>query len=115
MPKLPEVERAQVPLEKLRDYSLNPKHDKGKHKAHVFAALLGFTAADAERLREMILAAVLTVEARPGGTDEHGTRYTVDFEAPGLSGTVIIRTAWIIDAGETIPRLVSCYVKRRRV
>ena len=113
MPKLPAAEYAQVSLEKLRDYSLNPEHGKGGHKARVFAASLGFTAADADRLREMILAAVLITEAQPGATDEHGARYTVDFEAPGLRGTVTIRTAWIIDAGETIPRLVSCYVKRR--
>ncbi len=113
MPKLPEAEHARIPLEKLRDYSLNPQHDKGGHKARVFAASLGFTAADAEHLREMILAAVLTMEAQPGTTDEHGARYTVDFVALGLRGVVIIRTAWIIDAGETIPRLVSCYVKRR--
>ncbi len=113
MPKLPAAEHARVPLEKLRDYSLNPQHDKGGHKARVFAAVLGFTGVDAERLREMILAAVLTMEAQPGAADEHGERYTVDFEAAGLHGVVIIRTAWIIDAGETVPRLVSCYVKRK--
>ncbi|HEV2913079.1 MAG TPA: hypothetical protein VGX92_07175 [Pyrinomonadaceae bacterium] len=110
---MPNADRAVVELGKLRNYSLNPKHREGKHKARRFAALLGFTAAGAERLREMILAAVQTQEAVQGATDEHGTRYTVDFEAQGLSGMVTIRTAWIIDAGETIPRLVSCYVKRK--
>lgn len=109
---LANAERAVVNIEKLRDYSLNPAHVEGKHKARVFEALLGFTAEDAERLRELILKAVITCEAAQGITDEHGTRYTVDFEAKGLSGMVIIRTAWIIDAGESIPRLVSCYVKR---
>lgn len=111
--KLPNAERAVVDIEKLRDYSLNPNHPEGKHKARIFAALLGFTAADAERLREMILIAVLAQESMCGATDEHGTRYAVDFEAQGLRSMVTIRTAWIIDAGETIPRLVSCYVKRK--
>ncbi|MFL6332678.1 MAG: DUF6883 domain-containing protein [Pyrinomonadaceae bacterium] len=111
--RLPNAERATVDVARLRDYSLNPEHDKGKHKARVFAAAMGFTVADAERLRDMILAAISTHEATRGTTDEHGTRYRVDFEAQGLRGQVTIRTAWHIDAGETIPRLVSCYVKRK--
>ena len=111
--KLPNADRAIIPVEKLRDYSLNAAHPEGKHKARVFAALLGFTAADTEKLRHMILAAILTHEAAQGATDEHGTRYRVDFEAEGLRGPAMIRTGWHIDAGETIPRLVSCYVKRK--
>jgi hypothetical protein len=111
--RLPNAERATVDVTKLRDYSLNPAHDKGKHKARVFASAMGFTIADAERLRDMILVAISTHEATRGATDEHGTRYRVDFEAQGLRGPVRIRTAWHIDAGETIPRLVSCYVKRK--
>jgi hypothetical protein len=74
--------------------------------------MLGYTADDAEKLREIILAAVLRHEASEGISDEHGARYRLDFETQGRRGAVIIRTAWIIDAGETIPRLVSCYVKR---
>jgi len=35
----------------------------------------------------------------------------MDFQTPGLKGAVTIRTAWIIDEGEIIPRLTSCYVK----
>jgi hypothetical protein len=111
--RLPNADRVAVDIVRLRDYSLNPAHDKGRHKARVFAAAMGFTVADAERLRNMILVAVLTHEATQGATDEHGTRYRVDFEAQGLRGPVMIRTAWHIDAGETIPRLVSCYVKRK--
>ena len=91
--KLPNADRAVVDVVKLREYSLNAAHREGKHKARVFAALLGFTAADAERLREMILTAVLSHEATLGTTDEHGTRYAVDFAVPGLRGRVTIRTA----------------------
>jgi hypothetical protein len=111
--KLPNAERAVVDVAKLRDYSLNAVHSEGKHKAHVFRSALGFTAADVERLREVILAAVVANEAAQGVTDEHGTRYRVDFEMQGLRGAVTIRTAWHIDSGEAVPRLVSCYVKRK--
>jgi hypothetical protein len=110
--KLPNAELAVVDIAKLHEYSLSQTHSEGKHKARVFAASLGFTTADAERLRVMILKAVLMHEAIQGAQDEHGTRYIVDFETQGLRDGVTIRTAWIIDEGETIPRLISCYVKR---
>jgi hypothetical protein len=110
---LPNAELATVDIAKLRDYSLNPAHIEGQHKARVFAALFGFTAEDAARLRAMILSAVISQEAMQGYTDEHGARYTVDFEAQGLNSITTIRTAWIIDASETVPRLISCYVKRK--
>ncbi|HEX8396387.1 MAG TPA: hypothetical protein VF644_03005 [Pyrinomonadaceae bacterium] len=108
---LPNADKAIVPIEKLWDYSLNSSHDRGKHKARVFASALGMTQAVAPRLRDMILQAALINEAVEIETNEHGTRYTMDFQALGLKGEITIRTAWIIDAGEDVPRLVSCYVK----
>ena len=108
---LPSADKAIVPIEKLRDYSLNSSHNRGKHKARVFASALRTTQRDAPRLRDMILQAALTNEAVEIGTNEHGTRYTMDFQALGLKGEVTIRAAWIIDAGEDVPLLVSCYVK----
>ena len=61
----------------------------------------------------MIIAAISTEDATSAATDEHGARYAVDFSTRGLRGMVTIRTAWIIDQGETVPRMVSCYVKRK--
>jgi hypothetical protein len=110
---LPNADQAIVDIAKLRDYCLNPLHPEGKHKAKVFAASLGFTAADATTLRDLVLVAVLTHDGSLGRTDQHGDRYTVDFETQGLRDMVTIRTAWIVDIGETVPRLVSCYVKRK--
>jgi hypothetical protein len=111
--KLPHADQAVVDIAKLRDYSLNPLHPEGKHKARVFAAALGFSLSDAEKLRAMIIAAISTEDATAGPTDEHGARHAVDFSTQGLRGMVTIRTAWIIDRGETVPRMVSCYVKRK--
>jgi hypothetical protein len=111
--KLPNSDQAVVDIAKLRDYSLNPQHPKGKHKARVFAAVLGFATKDAENLRRMVLEAARTNEATEGVKDEHGERFTLDLETDGLFGMVMIRTAWIVDTGETIPRLVSCYVRNR--
>jgi len=111
MALLPNAEKAVVPLEKSRDYSLDSTHPVGKHKARVFASALGMTKDDALRLREIIRQAVLTNEAVEVGTNKHGTRFVMDFQTLGLKGAITIRTAWIIDAGETIPRLTSCYIR----
>lgn len=111
MALLPNAEKAVVPLEKLRGYSLDSSHPVGKHKARVFASALGMMKNDAPRLRQMILRAVLTNEAVEVGVNEHGTRFVMGFQTPGLKGEVTIRTAWIIDKGEIIPRLTSCYIK----
>ncbi len=109
--KLPNAENAFVAIEKLRDYSLSPEHDEGKHKARVFRAALGFTQSDAERLRQMVLDAARTGEATPGKTMPYGQMYVLSFDAQGPHGVITIRTAWIIVAGTDFPRLVTCYVR----
>jgi hypothetical protein len=111
--KLLHADLAKIEIAKLRDYSLNPLHPEGKHKARVFAATLGLLASDAEKLRSIIVIAIATEEATVGAADEHGERFVLDFATQGLRGMVTIRTAWIVDRGETAPRLVSCYVKRK--
>ena len=110
---LPNREQAIVELGKLRDYCLNADHPTGKNKARVFASALGMTARDAERLREMILAAADTEEAVLAGKDQHGQRYPLDFVALGLTGSVTIRSTWIVGVEESLPRLTSCYVISR--
>ena len=111
MPKLPNAERAVADIEKLRDYSLNPLHDEGKHKARVFLAALGFTQADAATLRALVLDAAHSRDAKPGKLLPHGQMYVLDFPAQGLRGLVTIRTAWIVARDTDFPRLVTCYVK----
>ena len=77
--KLPNAERAVIDIEKLRDYSLNPNHPKGKHKARVFLAALGLKASDAERLREKIMEAILISEASEQQPTSYGRRFVVEF------------------------------------
>ena len=71
---IPHADRAVVDIRKLRDYCLNPLHDEGKHKARVFAAALGMTGADAERLRDILLQAVITYDADVGYRAAYGQR-----------------------------------------
>jgi len=108
--KLPNADRAVVPLEKLRDYCLNASHPDGKHKARVFRAALGFTTDDAERLRQMILAAALDNEATEQLSNSYGRRFVVDFDVSRLDKVVTIRSTWIVKNAEDFPRLTSCFI-----
>jgi hypothetical protein len=108
--KLPHAERAVVAIGKLLDYSLNPLHDVGKHKAHVFQAALGLTSDNAEWLRERVLQAATDEEAISGPPSPFGNKYLIDFEMVHGKYRAIVRTAWIIEYGTDFPRLTSCYV-----
>lgn len=112
--KLPNAERAVVDIAKLRDYSLNPTHEKGKHKARVFRAALGFTEADAEQLRQLVINAALNSEALPGAFTPYGKRFAVDFQVMGLTGPATVRAVWIVRNDEDFPRLTSCYIVRSK-
>ena len=108
--KLPNGERAVVDMEKLVAYCLNFGHQRGKHKALVFQAVLGLTAADADDLAEALLAAAREEEASLGEADDYGQRYVVDFDMRGPAGKARVRSSWIVRVGEDFPRLTSCYV-----
>ncbi|MCA1555443.1 MAG: hypothetical protein LC747_02015 [Acidobacteria bacterium] len=108
--KLPNTDRAVIDLAKLREYSLNPAHPEGKHKARVFRAALGLTIDDVEHLREMLLEAILISEATPRSDTPYGKRFVVDFDVNGFHGSVVVRSAWMIKNGEDFPRLTTCYI-----
>ena len=107
---LPSGDQAIVEIAKLRDYCLSPIHPRGRHKARVFAAALGITAADVEVLRMALLDAAAHADAILTDYDVYGQRYVVDFQMHGPGGAVIVRSSWIVRTGETQPRLTSCYV-----
>ena len=107
---LPNADRAVVDIVKVRDYCLSATHPRGRHKARIFSAVLGMTAADAAELREAILEAVLRVDAMETDSDEFGRRFVADFTLSHRGRTAEIRTAWIERRREGFPRLTSCYV-----
>ncbi len=115
--KLPNAEKAVVDIAKLRDYCLNPNHPEGKHKARTFLEKLDMRRDDAEGLRQLILDAILTMEATEQKPTEYGRRFVVDFEIERGRGMVLlraaVRTAWIIRNEEDFPRLTTCFNPRR--
>jgi len=108
--RLPGAERAVVDAAKLRGYCLNPSHPRGRHKARVFAAALGLTAADSDLVREALLNAALHDEAVLGERDDYGQRYVLDFHMKGPAGEATVRSYWIVLAQDDFTRLTSCHV-----
>ena len=111
---LPTGTRSIVDIRKLRDYCLNPDNPRGRHKARVFAAVLGLRPADATTLRLKLLEIARTEQALRGELDLYGERYTIDFEMETRAGKGTVRSCWIILRGKRVPRLTTCYVKRRK-
>ena len=108
--RLPNGDRAIVPIEKLRDYCLNCAHEVGGHKAHIFESVLGLTAVDAGRLQQLLLSVARDREAVLGKRNAYGQRYIIDFGMTTAMGTAVVRSTWIILIGEDVPRLTSCYI-----
>jgi Domain of unknown function (DUF6883) len=62
--RLPRAPEATIPTAKLRLYALDPSHERGRHKARVFASALGITASDWRYLHDQILANLPEGEVR---------------------------------------------------
>ncbi|HRQ41756.1 MAG TPA: hypothetical protein PLD25_27865 [Chloroflexota bacterium] len=110
---IPNAKHAIVDIRKLHDYVLNPEHDRGKHKARVFASVFGLAANDAEALRIYLLEIVQTHEAQSATEGDYGQIYRIDLPFTWNNVTENVRITWIIRHDEDYPRLVSCFVRRK--
>ena len=108
--KLPNGERALIDQRKLIGYSLDPDHDEGRHKAHLFESLVGINVNNAELLLDADARAAVAGETMRGKLGRYGQRYVIDFGFTGPGGSATIRSAWIIRSGEDFRRLVTCYI-----
>ena len=111
---LPNGNRAVVDIRKLRDYCLNPDNPRGSRKARVFRSALGMTKVDAPALRQRLMQVAASEQAQIGEIDRFGQRYTIDFELWKGTRKVVVRSGWIILSNETVPRLTTCYVRKRK-
>ena len=112
--KLPNFHKAIVPIEKLRDYCLNPDHPRGKHKEAVFRSELGLDKKDAHKLKFIIEEGIKSVEVKETFKDEYGVRYSGDVAYNYKDKQVIIRTLWIVKSNQDFPSLITCYIKRKK-
>lgn len=106
---LPEAARAIVPPEKVRDYLLSPVNPRAGGKAAFFRAL-GFEPADWQALRQALLDLAQTGAVAPGQQSEFGTKFEIRGTITGPAGReAVIKTVWIVNAGEDRPRFVTAY------
>jgi hypothetical protein len=102
--KLSNGGQASIDPRKITEYCLSTSHEDGRHKARLFASVLGLTIGHADQLLEALR------DAAVGKHDQYGQRFSVDFDLTGPAGVATIRSCWIIPPGESVPRLVTCYI-----
>lgn len=108
--KLPNGNQAEISMQKLINYCLNPEHSKGKDKARVFKSCLGITQENAEALRLLVQQAAIEGEVVQQVTTKFGQQYKVDWTIQDSEG-IQLRTIWEIRATECNPRLISAFIR----
>ena len=107
--KLPNGDRADLGT-KIEDYSLNPLHREGQHKARVFASALGITLDNDGPLRRAVLEAAATSDdAESRGDNGYGEVLVLRFSLRTETGSATVLTAWIVRHNEDFPRLTTCH------
>lgn len=109
--KLPNGKQAEISMQKLVGYCLNPEHSSGKHKAKVFASVLGITADKAEVLREYIQKSAIEGEVVQQDATAFGQQFKVDWTVPDIQD-IELRTILEITSTNPNPRLISAFLKR---
>jgi len=100
---------ARVDRQKINEYLLNREHPDNGGKAEFFIGL-GFTSENWETLADALRSLAVNSPVTQRMESTHGKKYIVDGRIETPTGKVpIVRTVWIIDRGETVPRLVTAY------
>jgi hypothetical protein len=108
--KLPNGGRADLGT-KLEDYSLNPLHRHGQHKARVFESALGITLANKDVLARALLSAAKTSNDLVSlGDNGFGETYVLRFRLTTEKGSATVLSAWIVRHNEDFPRLTTCFI-----
>jgi uncharacterized protein len=103
---------AVIDARKLTDYALNPRNERGRHKAKVFARVLGFNQQNYAILAEQIQAQALDGEAEVMRVDQFGQHVRVDLVIQGVQEqAAVVRTGWLIAADSDVATLVTVFVK----
>lgn len=108
--RLPNSDRAVLDIRKIEDYCLNLSHPRGRHKARVFREALDLKQSDAAWLRDALLEAARFSEAAQVAADAWGTYWRFDETVRRHGKSAVVRTIWIVRAGENVPRFVTGWV-----
>jgi hypothetical protein len=107
--KLPNLEHAVIPREKIIDYLLSATHRDGRHKAAFFAAF-GFSRDDWQKLADAIKKHAADHEVARSEESPYGIRHIVEGKINSPDGRdPLVRVVWFIEAGAERPRLATAY------
>lgn len=107
--KLPNLENAIVPREKIVDYLLSLIHKDGRAKAEFFSRF-GFTSTNWEMLAEELKRHAERHEVKKQEPSPFGVRYIIDGEIDASDGRKPkVRVVWFVENETDIPRLVTAY------
>lgn len=108
--KLPNGDRAEAGLDKVRNYLLNPDHPANRGKAAGFA-LFGFSRIHWEAFQSALLAHAGTAQVVKIVSTPLGATYVMDGMLEGADGRKPwIRTVWELKADDRAPRLVTAHL-----
>jgi hypothetical protein len=95
--EVPDDEQIYVPVEKLLEYSLNPNHTTGRHKARLFSDLLGIDGRQWRYLAYQLVDSLAHAQLERTRVTDHGVQYSAFVQVVGLNQkTYTVETAWII-------------------
>jgi hypothetical protein len=114
---LPNCHGAVIEDDKLVAYALNPASERGRHKARLFASVLGYSLANWQDLKAAILGALPHHEAVRRSATPFGVKHEVVVPLVGPTGRLAsVRTIWQYDqlpngTLSDTPRLVTLYIE----
>jgi hypothetical protein len=103
----PRFDNVEIDKRKISEYAMNADHPTGQHKFQVINSATGLTAEDADLIETQIRDGVKNGSPVAGKSDQYGRRWSVDVPVTGPSGTMTVRTAWIVEPGSDQPRLAT--------
>ena len=106
---LPNCKDAIIPNTKLTDYLLSDSHPTGKTKAR-FLFSLGFSLNSIDLLKTQLREIACDNEITDIIATPFGTKYVVDGTLRHTGSLqASVRTIWIIEVDQTIPRFITAY------
>jgi hypothetical protein len=106
-PQPPAFHDPEIDQGKIAGYAMNPDHPVGGNKYRVINSATGLGPEDVVAVEQQIRDGICSGAPILGKADQYGQRWAVDVPLTGPGGTIVVRTAWILDVGETRPRLVT--------
>jgi hypothetical protein len=107
--ELPNKFHAYVSISKITDYLLSETHIVGKSKARFFRSF-GFDETNVNQFEQGLIHIAQTELVAEITETIYGKKYVIDGELETPGGDMIrLRTVWIIETGDDIPKLVTVY------